>query len=138
MVPKTIKEYFSELDSSRSSILSKIHQIIISSDKNIDAEVGMMMGKQMIIYKEEGIFKYALSSSKEYLSIHLMTIYGSSPLHSKYQKLLMNAKFQKGCINFKSELDMPSDIVTQLILDSAKINMKKLVEKFHKKGAVRK
>lgn len=138
MGSKSIKEYFSELDSSRSSILNRIHQIIIASDKNLDADVGMMMGKQMIIYKEEGIFKYALSSSKDYLSLHLMTIYGSSPLHAKYQKLLTNARFQKGCINFKSDLEMPTDIVTQLILESAKINMKKLFEKFKKKGTARK
>jgi len=75
MIPKTIMEYLTELDSSRSFIIKKLHQIILASDKNIDAEVGMMMGKQMIIYKEEGIFKYALSSSKDYLSLQLMTIY---------------------------------------------------------------
>jgi hypothetical protein len=131
-------EYLTELDSSRSFIIKKLHQIILASDKNIDAEVGMMMGKQMIIYKEEGIFKYALSSSKDYLSLHLMTIYASSPLHTKYQKLLPRAKFQKGCINFKSDLDMPSNVVIELILDSAKINIKKLFEKFHKKKTVRK
>jgi Domain of unknown function (DU1801) len=130
----TITQYLNELEKSRSSILHKIHQIIIESDPNVDSGIGMMMGKKMIIYKQEGIFKYALASSKEYLSLHIMTIYGSSVLHSKYKSLLPNARFQKGCINFKSDLEMPADVLTELIRDSARINMKKLFDDYRMKG----
>lgn len=129
----TITQYLKELDNSRSSLLSKIHQIIIESDKNVDCGVGMMMGKQMIIYKQDGVFKYALASSKEYLSLHIMTIYGSPLLHSKYRSLLPNAKFQKGCINFISGPDMPAEVLTELIRDSAKINMKKVFDDYKTK-----
>ena len=131
----TITQYLDELDNSRSSILHKIHQIIIESDRNVDSGIAIMMGKQMIIYKQEGIFKYALANSKDYLSLHIMTIYGSPILHAKYKILLPNARFQKGCINFKSDLDMPAAVVAELIRESAKINMKKVFDDSRKRKA---
>jgi len=57
----------------------------------------------MIVYNAPGIFKYGLSSVKNYMSLHVLPIYGSASLHSKYKALLLNANFQKGCINFKNE-----------------------------------
>jgi hypothetical protein len=122
----TLVNFFKGMDPSRLKLLNKIHQIILASDKNVNPEVGKTMGKTMILFKEEGIFKYALSSTKDYMSLHIMTIYGSSPLHAKYKALLPKARFQKGCINFKSAEDMPAEVVTAMIQDSAKINMKTL------------
>jgi hypothetical protein len=119
----TILSFLSDQEPGRKQILSAIHNIILKSDKNAKPEVGSMMGKEMIIYKTSGIFKYGLSSVKDYMSLHVMPIYGSAKLHSKYGKLLNKTKLQKGCINFKIAEEMPLDVVTQLIDDCSKVDL---------------
>jgi hypothetical protein len=128
-----ISTYISKQEESRQNILSSIHEIIIKTDKNVTAEVGEMMGKEMILYKTKGIFKYGLASPKEHISLHLLPMYSLPEVHNKYSKLLSKAKFQKGCINFKNEDEMPLKIVKELIADCAKIDMVALMEKYKKK-----
>jgi hypothetical protein len=122
----TILSFLSDQEPGRKQILLAIHDTILKFDKNAKPEVGSMMGKEMIIYKTSGIFKYGLSSVKDYMSLHIMPIYGSSKLHSKYEKLLNKAKFQKGCINFKNAEEMPLDVVTKLIDDCSKVDLQEI------------
>ena len=129
----SIESYIEKQESGRGEILNAIHHIIAEGDKKAIASVGTMMGKEMIIYKAGGVFKYGLSSVVNHMSLHAMPIYGSSQLHSKYVKLLVKAKFQKGCINFKSGDQMPLDIVRQLIEDCAKIDLAAMMENFKKR-----
>ena len=89
----TIQSFLSNQEPGRKQILTAIHNIILKLDINAISEAGTMMGKEMIIYKTSGIFKYGLSSVKDYMSLHAMPIYGSSKLHSKYEKLLNKARF---------------------------------------------
>ena len=126
----SVDEYLSGLQLDRRVALSEINAIIISTDKNTVAKVGMMMGKEMILYHSAGYFIYGLTDAKAYMSLHLMPIYGSPELHVKYKALLPRAKFQKGCINFKSIDDMPSEIVKQLISDAAKLDWAAIVAKY--------
>lgn len=127
-----ISKFISKQPSERQKILREIHEIIIQADKIVKAEVELMMGKEMIVYKASGIFKYGLSSVKNYMSLHAMPIYGSPVLHSRYKNILQKAKFQKGCINFINEEDMPLDIVNQLIKDCSKIDLLKIKEDYIK------
>ena len=126
------EEFLKKLTPERKFLLSAIHEIILNKDKNVKSEVEKMMGKEMIIYKTAGVFKYGLSDAKNYMSLHLMPIYGSAKLHSKYEKLLDKAKFQKGCINFKNDKEMPLDILKNLISDCAKIDLVAIIEKYRK------
>jgi Domain of unknown function (DU1801) len=128
----SISQFISKQLPERQKILKEIHEIIIQIDKNVTAEVGSMMGKEMIVYRATGIFKYGLSSVKNYMSLHLMPIYGSPVLYSRYKKLLTKANFQKGCINFINEQEMPVAIVSQLIKDCSKINLQKIKEDYIK------
>jgi uncharacterized protein YdhG (YjbR/CyaY superfamily) len=132
------EEFLTKLTPERKSLLSAIHEIILNKDKNAKAEVEKMMGKEMIIYKTSGVFKYGLSDAKNYISLHLMPIYGSAKLHSKYEKLLDKAKFQKGCINFKNEKEMPLDILKNLISDCARVDLIALIEKYRKEKSLAK
>ncbi len=116
----------------RKEILSSIHEIIIIADKLIKAEVGKMMGNEMILYTYGGIFKYGLASVKNHMSLHSMPIYAIPKLHLKYQNLLTKAKFQKGCINFRNKDEMPLDIVKDLLTDCAKIDLLAIMENFKK------
>src|SRR5258708_5175179 len=110
----TPEAYISRQDASRKDALTNIHKIITDTDKSVIAEIGTMMGKEMIIYKAANVFKYGLSSVKDYMSLHVLPMYGSPVIYNKYSNLLNKAKFQKGCINFKNAEQMPLPIIQEL------------------------
>jgi hypothetical protein len=112
--------------------LSEIHSEIIKADKTVTAQVDKMMGKDMIIYNAPGSFKYGLSNVKKHISLHLLPIYSVPSLHAKYKELLPKASFQKGCINFTSEEEVPLDILKSLLADCAKIDLAKIREEYLK------
>ena len=114
----------------RQGILTRICEIILEEDKTIKAEVKRMMGKEMIVYNAAGKFKYGLSSMKNYMSLHVMPMYGSASLYSQYKTLLPSTNFQKGCINFKNEGEMPLEILRLLIQDSSKIDLLAMKESY--------
>ncbi len=127
-----VKDYISKQPADRQNILTQINRIILEEDKTVIASVEPMMGKEMIIYKGRGMMKYGLSSVKNYMSLHVLPIYGSTTLHSKYKTLLHKASFQKGCINFENEDQMPSDIVKQLFVDCSTLDLAKMREEYLK------
>jgi hypothetical protein len=127
-----IKNYISKQPSERQEVMIKIHSTIVAGDNSIEAIVEPMMGNEMIIYKRKGLMKYGLASMKNYMSLHLLPMYGSKPLYEKYRNLLHKAKFQKGCINFNKADEMPLDIVEKLITDCSKIDLAKMRENYLK------
>lgn len=126
----TINEYLSKQEPGREELLGAIHEIILKTNKKVKAEVGKMMGTDMIIYKVNDGFVYGLASQKNHMSLHAMPIYACKPLHEKYSKLLKKAKVQKGCINFKNADEMPLDIAEQLLTDCAKIDWEAEMKKY--------
>lgn len=96
------------------------------------------MGQEMILYKNNGFMKYGLASVKSYMSLHVLPIYASPTLYSKFKSLLNKAKFQKGCINFENENEMPVEIVAHLILDCSKIDLAKIREEYLKVSKAKK
>jgi hypothetical protein len=124
--------YISRQDASRRDILSKLHEIIIATDKTIVPEIGTMMGKEMIIYKAANVFKYGLASVKDYMSLHVLPMYGSPVIYGKYSQLLNKAKFQKGCINFKTAEEMPLPIVRELLKHCAPIDLAMIMAELKK------
>ena len=127
-----IDNYIASQPVDRRAVLRQVHSIIIAEDKTVVAAVEPMMGKEMIVYKGKGLMKYGLAGVKNYMSLHLMPIYGSKLLYTKYQSLLPGASFQKGCINFTSEEQMPFSIVQQLMADCAKVDLLKMKEDYLK------
>ena|SRR6185436_7531146 len=116
----------------RHGVLSAIHSIIVEQDKTVVPIIEPMRGKEMIVYKGKGFMKYGLAGVKNYMSLHVMAIYGSKTLFSKYKSLLPAAKFQKGCINFDAADEMPLDVIRQLIADCSKIDLSKIREEYLK------
>ncbi|MEO7121141.1 MAG: DUF1801 domain-containing protein [Ginsengibacter sp.] len=119
----SISEFISTQPDERQELLSQVHEIIIQNDKTVTGIIAPMMGKEMIVYNAPGTFKYALSSVKKHMSLHILPMYVSTTLHEKYKELLKAANFQKGCINFKSKNEMPLKIVKNLIADCSKIDL---------------
>src|SRR5580658_688617 len=114
---ENIREFIATLPLVRQTLLSCMDAIILEEDKTVSAEIGRMMGKEMIIYKGKGLMKYGLGSGKHYMTLHALPIYGSKTLFSKYKALLDKANFQKGCINFDSLENMPLNIQREMIAD---------------------
>lgn len=134
----SIENYIKAQDQDRHAILASIHKIIVSEDKSVKATIAPMMGKEMIIYNAPDTFKYGLSSVKNYMSLHVMPIYGSVKLYEKYKALLPKASFQKGCINFKNADEMPLAVVQDLIKDCSKIDLRQMKEDWIKSKKVKK
>lgn len=128
----TISEFISNQPEDRLELLFQLHEIIIENDKTIIPVIAPMMGKEMIIYNAPGTFKYGLSSVKNYMSLHVLPMYGSPVVYEKYKALLNKANFQKGCINFKNKDEMPLKIVKDLIIDCSKIDLRVLRENYLK------
>lgn len=128
----TIEQYISAQEVEKQNLLSNIHFAILDDDKTVTAQIGKMMGKEMIIYNATGTFKYGLSSVKKYISLHLLPIYCVPDLHLKYKLLLPNASFQKGCINLTSEEEVPLDILRSLLFECSKIDLFKIREDYLK------
>ena len=128
----TTTEYINRQELSRRQVLTGMHESIIKNDPSVTASIGTMMGKEMILYHDRGFFKYGLASVKDYMSLHCLPMYMNAPLHAKYQALLPDASFQKGCINFKTETHMPLDVTNQLIADCAPIDLIAIREKYLK------
>ncbi len=122
----TVAEFVNSLGPERKLMLSRLRELILKHDRNVTESVERTMGHHMIVYRTpDGIFKYAVSSTKAYVSFHSMVMYCSSGggkgvgLREKYQALLPKAKFQKGCINFEDAGQMPVEIIGDLIRESA-------------------
>lgn len=126
----TVNQYLSEQEPERKKLLSSIHEIILKTNKKVKPEVAKMMGAEMIQYKVNNYFTFALASQKNHMTLHLLPMYGCKPIHEKYSKLFKKAKFQKGCINFKNADEMPLDITKQLLTDCAKIDWEAVMKKY--------
>ena len=124
----SISEFISTQPKERQELLSQLHEIIIQQDKTVTPVIALMMGKEMIVYNAPASFKYALSSVKNYMSLHVLPMYVSPILYEKYKVLLKEASFQKGCINFKNKDEMPLKIVKDLIADCSKIDLRAIRE----------
>lgn len=118
----TIAEHLAQQLPERQSLMQQIHELILRNDPSVAATVGPMMKQEMILYNYN-TFKYGLAAGKAHMSLHVLPMYVDSTLHAKYSELLPDAKFQKGCINFKNAREVPLDIVSQLIADCAKIDI---------------
>ena len=140
----TPKQYLDSLPEDRKAIISKLRGFILKSDPLVKEVVSSMMGKEMLVYMQGDIMKYALSSVKQHISFHSMVMYcssttlGGNGLREKFEKLLPEAKFQKGCINFKNAIQLPLDIAEKFIKEMAKVEYPppELKERMEKSAAL--
>jgi len=103
--------------------LKEFHDTIMEEDGNVQPEIGVLMGKEALIYKQNGEFKYALAGLKNYFTLHVMPMYANPEIRDTYRTALRNVKFQKGCVNFKDFKDFPREILRELIKDSRDLEL---------------
>jgi hypothetical protein len=97
---QTTKAYISHQQADRQEILAQLHKIIVDHDESVTPKIGLMMGKEMIIYEARATMKYALASGKSHMSLHVLPMHMNDNLFQKYKALMPKAKFQKGCSTF--------------------------------------
>ena len=130
----TITEFIDTVPAERRALFTQLHETITANDAGVTPVVKPMMGKDMILYEEQGkVMKYGLASVKNYMSVHCLPMYMNVPLHTKYEALAPAAKFQKGCINFTDETELPVSVVAGLIKDCSAISILALLEARKKK-----
>jgi len=128
-----VSEYISSIPSERQSLLTVLHETIMTNDPGVSPIIKPMMGKEMILYEERSYMKYGLANTKNYMSLHCLPMYMNPLLYTKYVKLLKEARFQKGCINFTDITAMPPAIVAALIADCSSVSIAEMIENRKKK-----
>jgi hypothetical protein len=123
-----IKDFITRQPKDRQPVMTSIHKTILKNDSTVSAVIEPMMGKEMIIYKGRTMMKYGLASMTQYMSLHALPIYMNPALHAKYKSLFNKASFQKGCINFTSDEEMPIGLVAQFITECSSIDLEKIRE----------
>jgi hypothetical protein len=124
----TVTEYIHSQPEDRQEIMSALHDAIIANDKTVLPAIEPMMGKEMIIYKQKGHMKYGLSGVKKHMSLHCLPMYMNPALHSKYESLLPDAKFQKGCINFTTAAEVPVEVLEKLFTECFLVDIAEVLE----------
>jgi uncharacterized protein DUF1801 len=126
---KTVAEYLAELPDDRRKSIAAVRNVILENlDK--DFEEGMQYG--MIGYyvphrvypagyhcdPRQPLPFAALGSQKNYMSLHLMCIYGDTNQLKWFQQAWKNAgkklDMGKACVRFKSLDDVPLEVVAEV------------------------
>jgi hypothetical protein len=129
-----IEYYINTLSETEQQAIRQFRKIILENDNAVSESFGKFMSNpHAISYNEQGIFKYGLTVAKNYISFHSLVMYSNPELMSELKSKLPKAKFQKGCINFKSLDEFPESILTTHILRSSKIDFSPMINRYLKK-----
>jgi hypothetical protein len=115
-------------------IIDEFGKIISKYDKSVKRGKGGGMGNTSgEVFKQEGIFKYAVTKTKTGYSFHSMVIYANPNLYNDLKSKLPKVKFQKGCVNFKSIEDFPVKIFEEHMKKSAKCDFSAVINHYKNK-----
>ena len=128
----TITEFINSAPAERQATLTALHEAILANDPTVTPVIKPMMGKEMILYEQRSYMKYGLASTKNYMSLHCLPMYGSPVLFNEFRAMLPDANFQKGCINFTMPAQMPLDTIRQLFVQCSAIDLVKMREEYLK------
>lgn len=112
--------------------IEKLAKIILKNDKSVTRKKGKIMGVEGDAFYYEEIFKYALAKTKTGYTFHSMAMYANPDLFNDLKSKMVKAKFQKGCVNFKSLDDFPVDLFEEHMKMSGKCDFSKVIEHYRK------
>jgi hypothetical protein len=129
-----IEQYISTLSQTEQQAISQFRKVILENDKVVSESFGKFMSNpNAISYNEQGVFKYGLTIAKNYISFHSLVMYSNPELMDDLKSKLPKAKFQKGCINFKSLDEFPESILVGHMQISSKIDFSPVINRYLKK-----
>jgi len=98
-----ISEFLGNQTDETKNVFKTLDALIRKSDRDITTEVGSIIRiKEAIVYKQDNVFKYGLTVTKNYYSFHSMVMYVYPNILELFRKASKDIKFQKGCFNFKT------------------------------------
>ena len=108
--------------------------LIRKYDSSVSVEVGRIMSvKEALVYKQDNVFKYGLTATKNHYSYHSMVMYAYPQVLNEFKNLNIKIKFQKGCFNFKSIDDIDLKSFDEFLKQSATIDFSPVMEHYKNK-----
>jgi len=131
----TAEEYIGTLSENEQHIINQFRKVILENDKEVFENFGKLMSNpHAFCYNEQGVFKYGLTVAKNHLSFHSLVMYSNPGLMDGLKTQLKNARFQKGCINFKSLDDFPLSVFEKHMQVSSKVDFSPIIKHYqHRK-----
>lgn len=123
----SVAEYLAGLPEDRRAAISAVRAVILRNLPEGYAE-GMAFGMIGYViplsryprtYNGQPLSYAALASQKNYMSVHLMGIYGSQELaawfHAEYKRTGKRLDMGKSCVRFRRLEDLPLDLIGQAV-----------------------
>ena len=99
----TIQEFLDKQTDEGRILFQTVDRLIQNYDTSVTVEVGSIMSvKEALVYKQDNVFKYGLTATKNHFSYHSMVMYANPDVLENFKKVSKGIKFQKGCFNFKN------------------------------------
>ena len=106
-----IQEFLNNQTKETKLAFETLDALIRIYDKTVTVEVGSIMSvKEALVYKQNNVFKYGLTATKNHFSYHSMVMYVYPKVLNDFKSASKGLKFQKGCFNFNSieSINIPS------------------------------
>ena len=130
----TIQDFFDNQTDTGKELFGTLDALIRKHDKTVIVEIGSMMSvKEALVYKQDDVFKYGLTATKNHFSYHSMVMYAFPEVLQDLKQHSKGIKFQKGCFNFKSleALNIPD--FEEFLKRSAQMDFSPVINHYKKK-----
>ena len=123
----TVEEYLAELTPDRLEAISALRQVVLSNlpeGYQETMQFGMIsyvipLERYPLTYNKKALQYAALASQKNYISLHLMNIYGDKGTEewftAQYAASGKKIDMGKSCVRFKKIDDLPLELIGQVI-----------------------
>ena len=93
----TIQEFLDKQTDEGRILFQTVDRLIQNYDTSVTVEVGSIMSvKEALVYKQDNVFKYGLTATKNHFSYHSMVMYANPDVLENFKKISKGIKFQKG------------------------------------------
>lgn len=118
-----VEDFLKQQTEEARQVFETLDGLIQAHDARVSVEVGSIMRvKEALVYKEEGVFKYGLTATKNHFSYHSMIMYAFPEVLADFKKANKGIKFQKGCFNFYTAKSLHLPSLTRFLALSANMD----------------
>ena len=124
---QTVADYLAELPPDRRETIETVRQIILDNLPEGFQEAmqyGMIsyvipLERYPKTYNKQALAVVSLASQKNYMSLHLMSVYGNVPTQEwfteRYRASGKKLNMGKSCLRFKTLADLPTELIGEAI-----------------------
>ncbi len=112
----------------------RLRKAILDIDDAVaESQEPMMSARDALLYKQEGVMKYALAATRKGVTFHSMVMYANPALAELAKHSLSGVKLQKGCINIVSPEEFDFDAFEAFLQSSAARDFSPVIEHYKTK-----